>query len=426
LAARGGAEERCVASERYLAIVGISEEDTAHLRLLLRMVVGQLENRWRWGSEENADLVIVDPSELAGQIARNRAFSSGRRCAVFSEGEPLRDGELRLNHPPKAENLAAVLNGSTSTAVAFNTPVLQQKDDFYGVDNLGPAFEFDDEETASVSSHQREDTPAPGLDEFLKPDESSRKPQFAVPGQLADDTLIEYTGTSKRGDRRLADTVEGFRKPGKAEGINMSAAVPVTRGAPAPDQGKHALRDYLYGNLLGGPATFSLPGAPSLTLDPKEKVFHAGGHLDALTVYCKEPLQLSGWKRVTTAELGQVRTSHRPQPYERLNWLFALVRSDGRLPSHLDPGGRYKLKSWSKIERENPNYLRIASAMASEPAKLNEIATASGAPMADVFAVVSAYDAIGMIEVERRLPRHTEPAAPSGLLSRLRKPFGKS
>jgi hypothetical protein len=44
--------------------------------------------------------------------------------------------------------------------------------------------------------------------------------------------------------------------------------------------------------------------------------------------------------------------------------------------------------------------------------------------MAEVFALVSAYDAIGLIEVERRLPRH-EPPAPTGLLARLRKPFGK-
>jgi hypothetical protein len=46
--------------------------------------------------------------------------------------------------------------------------------------------------------------------------------------------------------------------------------------------------------------------------------------------------------------------------------------------------------------------------------------------MAEVFAVVSAYDAIGMIDVERRLPRHESHAPAGGLLSRLRKPFGKS
>ena len=415
-----------MASERYLAIVGLNEEDTAHLRLLLRMVVGQLEQRWRWGTEENADLVIVDPTELAGQIARNRAFSSGRRCTVYSETEPLRDGELRLSRPPKAENLAAVLNGSVSNAVAMDTAVTQQKDDFYGIDNLTPEFELEDEEAATARSHQREDNPAPGLDELLKPDEAARKPQFAVPGQLDEDTLIEGTsGPSKRGERRVADSVEGFRKPGRPhEGVNMSP--PVKRGAPTTDHGKHSLQDYLKGNLLGGPATFTLEGVAPLTLDPKEKMYHSTATLLALSRYCEEPLPASGWKRVTSAELTQLRTTQRAQPYSRLIWLAALVRSQGRLASHLDPGGRYKLKRWSDIEHENPDHMRIATAM-KEPAKLNEIAAASGASMAEVFAVVSAYDAIGMIDVERRQPRHDTPtAAPGGLLSRLRKPFGKS
>lgn len=412
-----------MASERYLAIVGLNEEDTAHLRLLLRMIVGQLESRWRWGTEENADLVIVDPDELAGQIARNRAFSSGRRCAVFSESEALRDGELRLDRPPKAESLAAVLNGSASTAMSMNSSVVQQKDDFYGIDSLSPEFELEDEDTAQARSRQREDNPAPGLDELLKPDEAARKPQFAVPGQLGEDTLIEGTaGPSKRGDRRVADSVEGFRKPAKPEGINMSA--PVKRGAPTTDAGRHTLREYLQGNLLGGPATFTIQDAPALTLDPKEKTFHAASGLYALAPYCRQPLPQAGWKRVTTSELAQLRSTQRAQPYSRLIWLDALVRAAGRLAPHLDPGGRYKLKRWSEIEHENPAHMRIATAM-KEPARLNEIASASGAPMDEVFAVVSAYDAIGMIEVERRLPRHGAPAPPSGgLLSRLRKPFG--
>ena len=413
-----------MASERYLAVVGLGEEDTARLRLLLRMVGGQLENRWRWGAEENADLIIVDPAELAGQIARNRAFSSGRRCAVFSDSEPLRDGELRLSKPPKAEDLTAVLNGSTSSATPFGSAVVQQKDDFYGIDALSPEFELEDEEAQEARSRQRESNPALGLDEFLKPDESSNKPQFAVPIKLGEDTSIEGTGgLSRRAERRVADSVEGFRKPGKPEPMNLTP--PVKRGAPSTDSGRHWLRDYLRGNLLGGPATFALDGAPEITLDPKEKTFHAGAPLSALAVYCREPLAASGWKRVTTADLAALRATQPGRPYAKLVWLDALVHADGRLASHLDPGGRYRLKAAPDVEPDFPNHARIAAAL-REPAKLNEIAAASGAPMADVFALVSAYDAIGLIDVERRLPRHEPAPAPSGLFARLRKPFGKS
>ncbi len=414
-----------MAREKYLAVIGIGEEDTAHLRLLLRMAAGKLEYHWRWGSEDNADLLIIDPAMLAGQIARNRAFSGGRRCAIFSADESLRDGELRLTKPLKTEALIAILNGTIATNVSLNTAVLQQNDDFYDLDAMNPDFELEDDETAEARSRQRENTPAPGLDELLQPDTESAKPMFAVPTQLDNNTSFEamQQGPSTRGERRIADSTDAFRKPNKPEGINIG--VPVKHGPPI-DRGKHALRDYLHGNLLGGPATISLDGTPELTLDPKEKAFHTSAGLSALTPYCTQDLAHAAWHPLTSAELGRLRSEQPGQSYARLIWLDALVRSNGRLASHLDPGGRYKLKSWPEIERDYPNHFRIATAL-TQPTKLNEIATASGAPMAEVFALVSAYDAIGLIEVERRSPRHDPPpAAPGGLLARLRNPFGKS
>ena len=418
-----GAQGAVVASEKYLALVGLTEEETARLRLLLRMVSGQLENRWRWGTEENADLVIVDPAELAGQIARNRAFSSGRRCALFSEAEPLRQGELRLAKPPKAEDLASVLNGTASGAESMSGTVLQQNDEFYDLDALRPEFELEDGD--AVQTRAREQTPAMGLDEFLKPDEAAKKPQFAVPIALDADTLIEGTsGPSDRSERRVADSVDGRRKTAPAEGINIGA--PVKRGVPTSDVSRHPLRDFLHGNLLGGPAAYTIDGAPTLALDPKEKLFHAAGPLGALKPYFKEPLVVSAWKQLTSADLAALRTSQPGRPYVKLFWLDALLQSDGRLASHLDPGGRYRLKSWPEIEPDFPQHLAIATAL-RQPSKLNEIAAASGAPMGDVFALVSAFDAIGLIEVERRLPRHEpQSPAPSGLFARLRRPFGKS
>src|SRR5262249_34009956 len=91
-----------VSTEKYLVVIGLSEEDTAHLRLMLRAVAGQLEHKWRWGTEDNADLFVVDPSDMSGQITRNRAFSSGRRCAVVGN-EELRNGESRLERPFKSD-----------------------------------------------------------------------------------------------------------------------------------------------------------------------------------------------------------------------------------------------------------------------------------------------------------------------------------
>ena len=54
-----------------------------------------------------------------------------------------------------------------------------------------------------------------------------------------------------------------------------------------------------------------------------------------------------------------------------------------------------------------------------QPARLHEIAAASGAPMSDVFDVVNAYDAIGLIEWTPRAPREADPKPERGLLGRL-------
>jgi hypothetical protein len=416
-----------VASEKYLAVVGMSEEDVAHIRLLLRASVAQLEHRWHLGTEDNADLIIVDPGELGGQIARNRAFSGGRRCAVLSDNEPLRNGEVRLTKPLRGEGFVAVLNGTTTAAeVAESAPVSQFKNDFYDVDSFNPEFEIEDDEAADARAFHRDENPAPGLDELLKPDTEAAKPLYAVPIKLDTDTRIQHTpSSSKRGDRRMGDSVRGIRRPeGKPEGINLGSRLEET--ATVGDVGMRPLRDYLRQNLLGGPSTTLIEGAPPLTLDPKERKYHSAGGLRALAPYCKMDFTRAAWKTVTTQELTRLRSEEPAQPYVRLVWLDVLIRSGGRLASHLDPGGRYRLKAHPKTEPDFPNHARIVAAMEQQPLKLNEIAATSGVSMAEVFDMISAYEAVGLIEVESRKPRHKEPEQPSGLFARLRKPFGKA
>ena len=412
-----------MASDKYLAVIGIGEEDTAHLRLLLRVAAAKLEHHWRWGTEDNADLVIINPAELAGQIARNRAFSSGRRCAVFSADEALHDGELRVAKPLKTEDLIVLLNSSVVAFSNLQAPMLQQSDDFYGQGMFDAQFELEDAATAQARVQRPETAPAQGLDELFKPDSQSAKPQFAVPGNLGAATRIERSrGLSARGEHRVADSVDGRRKPtDKLEGVNIADAS--MHEAPGVG-GKYALRDYLGGNLLGGPATLCLPGAPALTLDPKEKVFHAAAKLRALSVYSQGQLPRDAWRPVTSQELARLRNEQPARPYAQLTWLDVLLHAGGRLATHLDPGGRYKLKRWPEIQHDFTNHQRIATAL-MQPLKLNEAAAASGAPMGDVFDAVTAWDAVGLIEVEGRMARHAAPES-KGLLGRLRNLFGKS
>ena len=71
--------------DKTIAVVGVSDEETAHLRLLMRRAAAELGHAWKWGSESNADLLVVDPSSFSGQMARTRAQSGGMRCAIFSD-----------------------------------------------------------------------------------------------------------------------------------------------------------------------------------------------------------------------------------------------------------------------------------------------------------------------------------------------------
>ena len=411
-----------MASEKFLAVIGIDEEDTAHLRLLLRIAAPKLEHRWRWGSEENADMVIVDPAELQGQIARNRAYSSGRRCTVFSPNEPLRDGELRLSKPLKVENLIDVLATTTSASAGMNTSGSQRESDFYDSDAYNPEFVLEEGEAANARTRRADSAPAPGLEELFKPDTESRKPQFAVNVDLGPETRIQSAPPrSQRSEQRVADSVDGLRKQkGKPEGINISEGIDDESASVATAL---SLRGFLHEHALGGPSSIALEGETELTLDPKTRTFHSRGGMAALVPYCKQPLARSLWRKVTSSELARIREEKPGRPYALLEWLDVLTHSGGRLASHLDPGGRYTLTRWPETTHDFPYHHRIATAL-SKPAKLNEIANSTGVPMGEVFDLVNAYDAIGLIKVEPRTARHAD-NKPKGFLALLGSAFRK-
>jgi hypothetical protein len=416
-------------TDKYLVVVGLSEEEEARLRLLMRRAaIDHLSHMWRWDSEDRADLVIVDPDDANGELARSRAYDAGKRCAVFGNGE-LREGELRLARPMKLEGVADLLN-EVGAATEFEVAgaIIPSAQNFYSLEELDtPDARPEDDEVEEVelnleSGEQREAKPAQGLEDLLQPDSVAAKPGFGDSLELKDDALIESGRmVTARREKRVADAGSGLRRPDRAPGeLNLSPPPSLEPARLAPT----TLRDYLRGNLLGGPATLALKGAPPLTLDPKARVFHSSSaSLHALLPYCKQALPQRDWHRLTTTELARVREEQPAQPYTRLIWLATLAQSGGRLGAHLDPGGRYRLKAGIHIETDLPTHARIGKVMC-DMAKLNEIAAVSGASMAEVFDVINAYDAIHALETERRQPRHTEaPREPArgGLLAKLRK-----
>jgi hypothetical protein len=413
-----------VTSDKYLVVCGLSDEDEAHLRLLMRRAaLDHLAHRWHWGSEDNADLIVVDPTTITGQMARGRAHGSGQRCAVYSATEPLQEGELRLPRPMKLEPVAELFNEvATATEIEASASFVPAREGFYEFGDLVPdAEEIEEVELHLESGEQREAQPAQGLDDLIRTDTAATKPTASVQLEIKEDATMEASRrVTARREKRVADSAGGLRRPDRAGEINL--ATPAIAAPPPPVHAPNSLRDYLRGNLLGGPATITLPGSPPLTLDPKARVYHSpAAALDALMPYCKQALPARDWHVLTTAELDRMRDEQPAQPYSRLIWLATLVRSGGRLASHLDPGGRYKLKDGARVESDQPSHARISSVM-RDMAKVNEIAAVSGAPMSEVFDVINAYEAIHALETERRESRYTnEPAEGGGLLAKLRK-----
>lgn len=410
-------------SQKIIAAIGASDEDVAHLRLLMRKAASELRNSWRWGSEVGADLVVVDVGEFAGQMARVRAQTSGVRVAVLCAPGDDPEGDLALHRPFKQANIVDVLNHITVAAETPSGIVPQRQDFYYAEPDLPAVREQPSRSAGAAPSSPREDV-ARGLEELIRGDPLVDPFANARPHLSRDDSvgIEEAVGQTRRSEARVEREAE-TRTPQMPLTRNL---LPPSKRAMGEDRTPHPLRMYLTGALLGGPAQIAWPGQTVLTLDPKNQTFHCEPGLVALEVYCRESLRRSDWRMLTSTEVAQIRELQPAQPYSRLVWLDVMLKSAGRLAAHLDPGGTYQLTRWLDIRRDYPRLSRISTVM-MQPLRLHEIVAASGAEMSEVFDVVNAYDAIGMLGWTPRPPRHTEVAETglSGFMQRLRKPFGK-
>ncbi|MEO7430525.1 MAG: hypothetical protein ABIR62_00470 [Dokdonella sp.] len=400
---------------RIIATVGVSEQEVAHLRLVLRQSATELDHVWRWGEEGGADLVIIDIGDFAGGMARGRAQSTGVRHAIFSESDV--DGaDLVLRRPLQRANVIDVFNRA-SAAIARNPQIHANTADFYTHD-LGD--EPGDSTRATRGMPVDRPDPIPGLDDLLRyrPVELRDSLQGAA---FSRPLALEVVQPQKIEEPPPPPSPRAVAAP-----PNAPARTYASRDEMLEDTMPRALQAFLDVELLKVPSRFTLPGSPTLVVDPKNKVAYTAAGLGSLSAYCQATWRLCDWQALTTGELAEARESQTAQSYTRLVWLNVLLQSGGKLAPHLDPGGTYRLRHWVEIEKELSRYFRVASAML-QPARLHEIAATAAAPMADVFDLVNAYDAIGMIEWQPRARRDDEPAKkPPGLLARFRNPFGKS
>lgn len=147
---------------------------------------------------------------------------------------------------------------------------------------------------------------------------------------------------------------------------------------------------------------------PALALDPANDSYVCAAPLSSLEGYFLTPVKASETRTLSNSRLADMRRTAAPLPLARLRWLGAMLRSNGWLASHLDPGGTYRIKSWLPMDGEYRKQWRIATTLL-RPAPLNRIAATANATMADVFDVVNAYDRIDLLEWTPRRSRHAPP-----------------
>lgn len=379
--------------QRTIEFVGASDEDVAHLRLLIRKGRLRMLSNWQFGSEDEADLVIVDPTSAEGKAAHQRCQRSGKPCAVIWRNGQLPPEGLVLPVPISEQAVLALLNSVGLSAEGEGGKLsLMERDDGFIVSDLGDheraAMKVDDFLLAAVPNDGR----AP----------LSLADDGPVPGHLSANTSVQWTSTeqSTRSDvrsRAAPDTAWGLAdSDGPVANID-----PGFRHEAPEDLRILPLRDFLSTAIFAGPVGVQMPGLPRLVLDPKNGVFHTPGGLDSLELYCLQPLPVNEFRMLTSKVLAEVRESMPARPWSQLLWLYVLLNSNGRLASHLDPGGTYQVTDPLELEDDYVSQRRMTEALA-EPMRLHEVVAKTGCSMSEVFDLVNAYDAIGALSWEQR------------------------
>jgi len=359
-----------VKREKFIACVGMSEPELAHLRLLLRACAADLDATWRFGDETSPDLLVVDKRHFAGEMAFTRACGAGIRCAVFTDAASGTDLDLVLRRPLQRINLVELLNGISE---GNTRPEVRAVDEDFYVRDLGIGMvERRSEAAGDIAS---------GLDEALR----------AQPKELRGEDVAAKSA------RRASDA---------------PAHRYTTRESMLEETALRPMREYLGGELLRGPSRVALGDAPPLVFDPKHRMAYIAGGLGTAETYANSRWRLCDWTPLRSSELTRLRDELAPIPYSRLIWLDVLLHSRGRLARHLDPKASYRLVQWVEVDSSHGWVFRIASAML-QPMRLHEIAAASNATMSDVFDVVNAYDAIGLVESRSPAPSERERPAKS-------------
>lgn len=412
---KGGIRVTMMRASRTLSIVGASEESVAHVRLLLRMAGTRLEHDWDLKDGNDVDLILLEPGdEVSSKTLQARYQSAGIPFAIVCDADAVVVHGLVLRRPIKLGQLVAVLNAAG--ALRADTEVLNgATTDFYSTE-LGDQIPssrttatWDRPEHAHAEvAGKGPATSSGGTDSFklLVDGDPLVEPTPSTP-LIGPDTQLEpyRPGTSARSamrhdetgtlDASLLGTTPMDVEP--MMGIGDSAFRSGSTRNGSFDPAKPVLAALLADGAILSPTRLSGDGLPDLVLDPKLRCYYSPSGLEDL-----QPYVSAGGDRVQTArivgtELQQVRDSQASRPFDELRWLLALIGAQGHLESSLDPGGSYAVTHALECAPELHSHGSIVALMAT-PMQAHVLARVSGATMAEVFDVISAYHAIDRLQ----------------------------
>jgi len=365
-----------------LGMTGMDPATEADLKTAFEAANARLGGRWQLLPEADADHVIVDMDSMYGPMSWLRLHAAGKRVIGLTSAKRTQT-DFHIARPFDADSVAALLQAVAGDGDAVAAP---------------------------------QPTPAPAA-----PHVGQAMPAGMAPAPVPQDQLPEEHPQPIDEEAEAPGPIPG--KPAStAAGTLEPPTIAPAPAAPAPPPHERTLVDWLAVGALPGRMRYRRNAGPILLIDPITRQYHGPAPLKPLAGYFEgivaeqdfEPAEAATWNREAAA-LGPA------QPLARLQWFGGLLAGKGALlPGH-DPHGRYKLSKWPQTEREFPKHFRIATAMMKGPATLDEVAAASGVPLAEVVDFVNASLVTGYAEfVPEQPPEPTDPPKSSGLFGRLR------
>jgi hypothetical protein len=272
-------------SEKTLAVVGCTDEATAHLRLLMRKGAHRLVHRWQFVGDDEAQFVVVDPDDIYGAVARVRASARHMPYAIYCDDEHIGKDELVLRRPLKLENVVDVLNAASRV---LDGESAGKPDDLLQYFGTLYRFQPDAPEEPKRESAPVEIVELAQLREDADPwghDEDVVQPREPVAASVPDEA---------------EDRVESLRAKSRPA---MQHHVAIGMPADPIDIGSFALSAFMTKNLLANASVARLEGLPMLVLDPAQRRFYCEVDLAELAPYAQAPISRSAWSPIHPKDL---------------------------------------------------------------------------------------------------------------------------